>query len=330
MPDNPGKIDWKKRLAAMKQAQAGEPSQSAVTSTEPPVKELGASKEIPSGQPQPEPALKSYPEPDETKAARNLEVSQEFPAFLPALYEEQLTKLETQIRRLKILAVVAACLAIASLLGLAIMMNRGPTKKSGISGENLTIKDTKGICRAWIGERDGQVQMELRDQAGRRRLCLGLAAAGEPRLTFYNKDQNLLGELIPLPDGQPGIKLINSMGEPVAVMPAPSPPVPNPPLPVTPEPRALSPLPTPSPQPAMLPLEAPKVEQQSATKPESAEETAKSDIFVANPGGKSYHLPNSPWVKNTPTNQLLRFSSAAEAEKAGFHPGRDCRPDLRH
>jgi hypothetical protein len=228
------------------------------------------------------------------------------------------------------MALVAACLALIAVLGLAFMILRGPERVVQMSLESLTINDTKGMRRAWIGERDGQVQVELRDQKGKRRVCLGLGTEGEPRLTFYHKDQKILGELVPLPDGQPGIKLLNQAGDAVAAIPAPSLPVPNPPPPLAPGSQALAPLPTPIPHPAVVPPETPKVEQESATTPDAAIKAAESVIFVANPGGKSYHLPSSPWVKNTPPNQLLKFSSAAEAEKAGFHPGRDCRPDRKN
>ena len=115
-----------------------------------------------------------------------------------------------------------------------------------MSLESLTINDTKGMGRAWIGERDGQVQVELRDQTGKRRLGLGLGAEGEPPLTFYHKDHQILGELVPLPDGQPGITLLNPAGDVAAIMPAPSPPAPNP-LPLVVPDQALAPLPPPIP-----------------------------------------------------------------------------------
>jgi hypothetical protein len=239
-----------------------------------------------------------------------------------------MVKLERQLHSLKIVALAAAFLAFIAVTGLAFMILRGPGRVAQMSLEGLTINDTKGMCRAWIGERDGQVQVELRDQTGKRRLCLGLGAEGEPGLTFYHKDEKILGELVPLPDGQPGIELLNQAGEACAALPAPSLPVPNFPPPVAPD-QALAPLPPPVPQPQQVSLKAPKVEQKSATNPEAAVKAAGPVIFVANPGGKSYHLPSSPWVKNTPSNQLLKFSSAAEAEKAGFHPGRDCRPGLK-
>ncbi|MHB9072360.1 MAG: hypothetical protein ACYC6G_02425 [Desulfobaccales bacterium] len=328
MSDKPGKIDWKTRLEAMKHGPAVKPGQSVAIPPEPPAQAPLTRESVPPDPPEPEldQVQEVKPEPPVVKP---IEVPRQPPISLPDPKAARMAKLERQIRSLKVMALVAAFLALIAVLGLAFMILRGPGRVLQMSLESLTITDTKGMGRAWIGERDGQVQVELRDQTGKRRLGLGLDAEGEPRLTFYHKDQKILGELVPLPDGQPGIRILNQAGEAVKAIPAPSPPIPNLPPPAAPD-QALAPLPPPIPQPAVVPSETPKAEQKAAAKPEAAVKAAQPVIFVANPGGKSYHLPSSPWVKNTPPNQLLKFSSAAEAEKAGFHPGRDCRPDLKH
>ncbi len=93
------------------------------------------------------------------------------------------------------------------------------------------------------------------------------------------------------------------------------------------EPQTNVPLPTPVPQPEQVLPEAPKVQQKPATKPEAAGKAAESKNFWANPGGKAYHLPGCPWVKYIPRKQLVKFSCAAEAAKAGYHPCHRCRPD---
>lgn len=327
MPDKPGKIDWKTRLEAMKHGPTVKPPQSVAIPPEPPVQEPLTRESVPPDPPEPELDQVQEVKP-EIPEVLPIEVPRQPPISLPDPRAERMVKLERQLHSLKIVALAAAFLALITVIGLAFMILRGPGRVAQMSLEGLTINDTKGMCRAWIGERDGQVQVELRDQTGKRRLCLGLGAEGEPRLTFYHKDEKILGELVPLPDGQPGIELLNQAGEAVAALPAPSLPVPNPPPPVAPD-RALAPLPPPIPQSDVVPSETPKVEQKLATTPDVAVKAKESVIFVANPGGKSYHLPSSPWVKNTPPNQLLKFSSAAEAEKAGFHPGLDCRPDHR-
>jgi hypothetical protein len=301
MSDKPGKIDWKTRLEAMKHGPFVKPPQSVVTPPEPPVQELVPLETVPSKPPDPEPEVVQEVK-REVPGVKPIEVPQQPPISLPDPQAARVAKLEQQLSRLKVMALVAACLALIAVIGLAFTVKRGPGRVAQLSLESLTINDTKGMGRAWIGERDGQVQVELRDQTGKRRVCLGLGVEGEPRLTFYHKDQKILGELVPLPDGQSGIKLLNRAGEAVAAMPAPSPPVPSPLPPVATEPLALAPLPAPISQPAVVPPEEPKVEQTLATEPKAAVKAAESVIFVANPGGKSYHLPSSPWVKNTPQN----------------------------
>lgn len=332
MSEKPGKIDWKKRLEAMKPAPSVKPPQSVALPPEPPVQELPGVEAVPPNRlespgPKPEAVQEVKPEVQEVKP---IEVSRELPLPGPDPQGGRVDRLERQLRNLKVMALVAAFIAIIALLGLAFMIKRAPGRVAGMSAESLSINDTKGMCRAWLGERDGQVRLELRDQEGRQRLCLGLGAGGGPRLTFYDKDQKVLGEILPLPDGQSGIQLVNPVGEPVAAMPAPSPPALSPPPPVSPAPQAIAPLPPPVPQPQVVPQEVPQVGQKSAVPSGDPSKAEAAEFFLASPGGKAYHLPSCPWVKNIPPNQLLKFSSAAEAAKAGFHPCRRCRPDLKH
>jgi hypothetical protein len=326
MTDKPEKIDWKKRLEAMKNAPPAASSQPVVTSPEPPVQDSFTVDEIPTRPPESEPEPKSEPESNRVQQVVSPgEISPEPPTPVPDPRLGRLDDLARQIRSLKIQGSVALVLVLLILTGLALKMNRSSAPGSKITADNLTIKGPKGLGRAWIGERDGQVRVEFRDQAGKPRLAFGLDAAGEPRLTFYNKDQKILSEIVPLSDGQAGIELLNQAGESVATIPVQSPPFAR-----TSEPQPVIPVPPPLPQPQAVPPEVPLAEQKPATKPEAAVKATDPVIFVANPGGKSYHLPSSPWVKNTPPDQLLKFSSAAEAEKAGFHPGRDCRPDRKN
>ncbi len=234
--------------------------------------------------------------------------------------------MERQIRRQKFVKNAVLVLAIILFVGIGIMLSKvsGRTNRVGpgnlaISADNLALNDANGINRLWIGEREGQVRVELRDSAGRRRLSLGLDAAGGPQLIFYNKDGKVLTQIVSLPNGQSGIELLNQAGKPIATIAGP----------ITKGHQVISPSPAPLPPSKKPSPEMPKVEQKAVPKPETAVNTAKPVIFVANKGGKYFHLPSSPWVKNTPTAQLLKFSSAAEAEKAGFRPGLDVRSGLK-
>lgn len=311
MPDKPGKIDWKKRLEGMRHDPLPPPPQSAVTSTEPPVQELFSAKEVPVKQPEPKPG--------EDRKAKPAALTPEPPVSLPEPQMRRLEKLERQMRSLKIVGLVASSLAIVLLIGLAVILSTSLKRDAGKSATGLTINDPQGTCRVWLGERDGQVRVELRDQKGLTRFSLGLNNAGDPRLIFYHKDQTVLTEIVTLPNGQPGIQLLNQAGEPLATIPAPALPAPG-----ASEPQMIAPLPTPIPQPA------PQVGQESAGQAADPSIADKSELFVASPGGKAYHLPSCPWVKNIPLDKLLKFSSATEAVNAGFHPCRRCRPDHKH
>jgi hypothetical protein len=264
MSEKPEKIDWKKRLEAMQKGRTSNPPQLVITSPQPLVIEkLFTPQEavIKQSEPEPEAVQEATPDVHEVKP---IEVCKEPPIPVPDPQAGRVDRLEQQLRSLKVMALVAAFLATIALLGIAFMVKRGPGQVAALSGPTLTINDSQGRCRAWIGQRDGQVRLELRDQAGQPRLALGLGTAGEPRLTFYDKDQHILGEIVSLPDGQPGIKLLNPVSEPVAAVTAPSPSAPDATPPVKPEPQTLAPLSTPAPQPTVVPPEAPQTGHKSA------------------------------------------------------------------
>jgi hypothetical protein len=339
--NRPGKIDWKKRLKLVNQDQTKEPSQPVVTSPEPPKKELFEFQEVPNQQLEPDLKLdlKCEPQPEPTPIPRSetepgpgpkldkpqenrTTVSPEPTVSMPGPQEERLDNLERQICSQKFMGKVALSLAILLLLSLPVMLSKGSGRSGRIIADNFTITDAKGRGHVLVGEHDGQVNMEFRDHSGRRRLSLGLDAAGEPRLIFYDKNQKILTEIIPPLDGQSGIRLLNQSDEPALTIPALSPPVP-----AVPEPEAIAPLPTPIPQPEQVPMEAPQAEQKSEAKPEADVKAAESEIILASPKGKTYHLPSCPWIKNIPLDKLVKFSSAAEAAEARYYPCRRCRPN---
>jgi hypothetical protein len=335
--NRPGKIDWKKRLKLVNQDQTKEPSQPVVTSPEPPKKELFEFQEVPNQQLEPDPKLdlKCEPQPEptpipksETEPGPKLDkpqesrttVSPEQSVSMPGPQEERLDNLERQICSQKFMGKVALSLAILLLLSLPVTLSKGSGRGGRIIADNSTITDAQGIGHVLVGEHDGQVNMEFRDHSGRRRLSLGLDAAGEPRLIFYDKDQKILTEIIPPLNGQSGTKLLNHSDELALTIPTPSPPTP-----AVPEPEANAP--TPIPQPEQVPMEAPQSEPQSEVKPEADVKAAESEIILASPKGRTYHLPSCPWIRNISLDKLVKFSSVAEAVEARYYPCRRCRPN---
>ncbi|MFZ5449814.1 MAG: Ada metal-binding domain-containing protein [Thermodesulfobacteriota bacterium] len=323
MSDKPGKIDWKKRLEAMKQGQLCSSSQPVITSPEPRVNKSPIPQKAPVNQPEPEIAQVQKVK-TAVREVKSTDIPFEPAVSLPEHLVQRLEKLEGQVRSLKIVGIGVVLLVMLLLPGLVMTLSKGSGRSPVIIGESLTIKDPGGICRLWVGERDGQVQVELRDQAGKPRLGLGLGAEGEPRLIFYNRDRKILTQIVPLTDSQPGIKLLNQVGESVATIP-----IMLPAATAIQEPQAATPLPTPTPQSDIIPQETPKTEQKSETSSGEPLTSLKNELFVASPGGKAYHLPTCSWVENIPSDKLLKFSSGAEAVKAGYHPCRRCRPDRK-
>ncbi len=57
---------------------------------------------------------------------------------------------------------------------------------------------------------------------------------------------------------------------------------------------------------------------------------AAEKAFMGNKNSKKYHVTACTWAQKIAPRNRIEFSTAAEAEKAGFIPCKVCRPDRSH
>ncbi len=127
-----------------------------------------------------------------------------------------LEKLERSNRRLKLAGAFFSMLLIIALASLAFLMGqvqwRDGRPDGLIEANTLVIRGQGGISRAWLGEKDGTVLLNLLDKAGKFRASMALGADGEPSLRLYDKGQKLRAELGLSADGEPGVNLLDQNG----------------------------------------------------------------------------------------------------------------------
>ena len=97
---------------------------------------------------------------------------------------------------------------IAVILGIqAFLLMRPPSPKGPLEVESLVLRDQTGTLRAWLGEKDGNPGLDLRDRQGKLRATLGLAADGSPALVLYDAGQRVRAGLHLGPNGDPRLDL---------------------------------------------------------------------------------------------------------------------------
>lgn len=127
-----------------------------------------------------------------------------------------LEKLERSNRRLKLVGAFFSMLLLITLAGLAFIMSqvqwRDGLRDGLVEANSLVIRGQGGISRAWLGEKDGTVRLDLLDKAGKFRSSMALGAEGEPGLLLYDKGQKLRAELGLRAEGEPQINLLDQNG----------------------------------------------------------------------------------------------------------------------
>jgi len=122
----------------------------------------------------------------------------------------RLEYLERQNRRLKRYGAFMLGLLGLMLAGLLFWFFR-PQPPGPLVVESLEVRDPKGVIRAWLGDKQGQAELDLRDRQGKRRAALSLGPDGSPGLALYDQNQRLRAALNLGPDGVPRLDLQNKL-----------------------------------------------------------------------------------------------------------------------
>lgn len=124
----------------------------------------------------------------------------------------RLEGLERQNRGLKWAGGVIAALLLLTMAGLGFLLHRAQPGGGPLTTQTLVITDPAGAPRAWLGARQGAVQLELYDQAGQVRTTLGVGSKGDPGLFMYDGVRKPRAELALTPEGEPGLSLVDADG----------------------------------------------------------------------------------------------------------------------
>jgi hypothetical protein len=235
---------------------------------------------------------------------------------------------------------------VVALGGLTFLMVQTQMGRGKVATGMLAIYGKDGQPCAWLGERDGQVNLCLSDKAGRTRAKLALDASGNPGLYLYDKLQQNEVELVIGAEGEPILRQIKTSALP-AIHPEQEP--------AAPEKKTAAPPATTSPQPAgpqtpaavsTLPENLdrqkavgepmpPPTEQGPGTvsaSPDDAGSKASVSVptvkYVGSKTSNKYHDPNCKWAKTIRPENLISFSSVKEAREKGYIPCPYCRPPL--
>ena len=207
----------------------------------------------------------------------------------------------------------------------------------------LTICGKDGVRRAYLGERDGQINLCLLDKAGRTRVDVSLDAAGSPSLCLIDELQQNRVELKMGPGGEPVLRQVKKPALPVG---------PESKTPVAPGNETTAPAVAASETAAS---QAPKTEatlpenpgnDKSATiapagqpanqgpgpvsgLPGATGSTAPSPVptvkFVGSKTSNKYHYPDCKFAKQIRPGNLVTFSSVEEARQKGYVPCPACK-----
>lgn len=225
---------------------------------------------------------------------------------------DRLEKLERQNRSQKfylplILAVLGVVLATQAFLLVR------PYLPGPLAVEALMVRDPKGVNRAWLGEKNGKVGLDLRDWKGNRRATMGLGLEGAPGLTLYDQDQRVRAELKLGPDGEPKFTLRDKsilLGQTEPTTPSDS--SNHPPQGGTAPGSEEGTLATPPANPA------------GAISPNREAEAEVE--FVGSITSNKYHYPICKWARQINPSKLIKFKSVAEAQERHYIPCPVCKP----
>lgn len=138
--------------------------------------------------------------------------------------EPTLEALTQRLERLKREVRWCRALGSAALTTVGLLVLLGATGAKGaeeVRARRFLLTDKDGTIRAALGMVDGSPRLEIYNQAGKRRIWLGVDANGLPGLLFKDKDERTRASLDVQPDGSPALSLADKDGKLQAVLGSP-------------------------------------------------------------------------------------------------------------
>jgi hypothetical protein len=233
------------------------------------------------------------------------------PGFVDIAVYDRLEELERQNRGRGFFRTVLLGLLAVVLATQAFLFFRAQTHKGPLEVQSLMVRDQKGYIRAWLGEKDGELALNLRDQNGKLRSIMGLGKDGSPALILYDEKQRVRAELQLGPNGEPRFTLRDKSS-----------------LQGKTEQHTLG---DPDNQ-QVLAVSNPGDEDGTMASPVAspegtvAREAAAETIYVGSTTSNKYHYPTCMWAKTIKPSRLIKFKSVKEAQSRGYVPCPVCKP----
>jgi hypothetical protein len=235
------------------------------------------------------------------------------PGFVDTSLYDRLEELERKDRgrgffRTALLGLLAVILATQTFL-----LMRPQSPKGPLEVENLMVRDQNGNLRAWLGEKDGKLALNLRDQQGRLRAALGLGSDGSPAFVLYDEGQRVRAQLQLSPDGAPRFDLRdnNSLIGKIEQH-------------TTNDPDNQQRLAVSDPGDEDGTMASPVGSATEAVSP--GREVAAEPIYVGSKTSNKYHYPTCKWARTIKPARLIKFKSVEEAQERHYIPCPVCKP----
>jgi hypothetical protein len=195
------------------------------------------------------------------------------------------------------------------ILALQVFILVRPKYPGNLQVKSLAVRDHNGVLRAWLGEKNGNPVLSLKDPQGKVRATLGLARDGSPSLFLYDQDRRLRAGLHLWPNGSPKLFLrsrssssgktqrgadkqpataVSNLGGEGGTLAGP----------ITGAAQNLFP----------------------------GRDAATETYFVGSKTSNKYHFPECRWAKTIRPSHLIIFKSLPEAQDRGYIPCPVCKP----
>jgi hypothetical protein len=233
------------------------------------------------------------------------------PGFVDTVVYDRLEELERHNRRGGFFRTVLLGLLAVILATQAFLFFRAQTPQGPLEVQSLMVRDQNGNIRAWLGEKDGKLALNLRDQQGKLRAVMGLGADGAPALVLYDEKQRVRADLQLGPDGQPRFNLRDEsslQGKTEQHKPG--------------DPDNQSVMAVSNPGDEDGTMASPASGQEETVAREAAAET----LYVGSTTSNKYHYPSCKWAKTIKASRLIKFKSVKEAQERGYIPCPVCKP----
>ncbi|MFA4903337.1 MAG: hypothetical protein WC600_11415 [Desulfobaccales bacterium] len=233
------------------------------------------------------------------------------PGVVDTAVYDRLEELERQNRGRGFFRTVVLGLLVVVLATQAFLFSRTQTPNSPLEVQSLMVRDQNGYIRAWLGEKDGKLALNLRDQHGKLRAVMGLGADGAPALILYDEKQRIRAELQLGPNGEPRFTLRDKSSLEGKTEQHTSG-----------DPDNQQGLVVSNPGDEDGTMASPVAGQEETIAREAAAET----IYVGSTTSNKYHNPSCKWAKTIRPSRLIKFSSVKEAQERSYIPCPVCKP----